>query len=96
MCSLLDVVELKTSKGRCQIERERKDRTEGKDQWQVNQTRPSCIHLLLNQKTQVHLGGSASYMFAFSSGRDPGIKPHVGLPTQWGICLFFSLCPFLH
>ena len=29
-----------------------------------------------------------------SQSRGPGIKPHIGLPAQWGICFSLSLCPF--
>lgn len=61
---------------------------EGKDQWQVNQTRPFCIHLLLNQKrTQLFLASSTQVgqcylqcdiwgMFAASSFQKGTVHPN--------------------
>ena len=38
-----------------------------------------------------HLGGSVSEASAFGLGHDPGIKSHVKLPAQQGICFSLSL-----
>ena len=32
-------------------------------------------------------------LFLRSWSQDPGIKPHVEFPVQWGVCFSLSLCP---